>query len=116
MSTLLVVSTCLLGLWFTLLGTGKLLATAQMTERAAHVGFTVGGYRVIGVLELAGVLGLFAGWVVTGLGIAAAAGFLLLLAGAVLAHLRAGDRLPAAAPAILSAVLVVAYLIALFQK
>ncbi|MEU6352996.1 DoxX family protein [Streptomyces sp. NPDC047072] len=116
MSALDTILTCLLALWFTLLSAGKLLGTAQMAERAAHLGFTVGGYRVIGALELAGVLGLFAGWSVTGLGIVAAAGFLLLLAGAVLAHLRAGDRLPAAAPAILSAVLVVAYLIALLQK
>lgn len=108
--------TSLLALFFTLLGAGKLLGTAQMAERAAHVGFTAGGFRVIGALEIAGVVGLFAGWAVTGLGVAAAAGFLLLLVGAVLAHLRAGDKLPAVVPSLVSAALVVAYLVFLLQK
>ncbi|MEU4486745.1 DoxX family protein [Streptomyces purpurascens] len=112
----LVIITSVLAVWFALLGTGKLLGLPAMAERAAHVGFSLGGYRIIGVLELASVIGLFAGWAVTGLGVAAAVGLLLLLTGAALAHLRAGDRLSALAPAIVSAALVVAYVIVLFQK
>ncbi|MFE5486498.1 DoxX family protein [Streptomyces sp. NPDC056527] len=104
--TALVILTSALALWFTLPATGKLLGTAAMAERAAHVGFTVGGYRVIGALEIAGVVGLFAGWSFTGVGVAAATGFLLLLVGAAVSHLRAGDRLPALVPAIVSAALV----------
>ncbi|WP_030620365.1 DoxX family protein [Streptomyces fulvoviolaceus] len=111
--TALVILTSVLAVWFTLLGTGKILGLPAMAERAAHAGFTVGAYRVIGVLELAGVISLFTGWAVTGIGVAAATGFLLLLTGAALAHLRAGDRLPALAPAIVSAALVAAYLIVL---
>jgi len=109
----IVVLTTVLGLWFTLLGAGKALALPSMAERASHTGFTVGGYRVIGLLELAGVAGLFLGWAVTGIGVAAAVGLLLLLAGAVVTHLRVGDRLAGAAPAMVSAALVAAYLIVL---
>ncbi|MEU6201018.1 DoxX family protein [Streptomyces sp. NPDC047061] len=85
------------------------------STRATHVGFAVGGYRVIGLRELVGVVGLFASWAVTGLGVAAAC-LLLLLSGAALAHLRAGDRPPALLPAIVWVVPVAAYLIVLFQK
>ncbi|MER5791489.1 DoxX family protein [Streptomyces sp. NPDC059627] len=106
----LFVLTSILAVWFVLLGAGKVLGLPAMAERAAHVGFTVGGYRIIGLLELAGVLGLFVGWMVTGVGVAAAAGFLLLLTGAALAHLRAGDRPPALVPVIVSAALVAGYL------
>ncbi|WP_200301084.1 DoxX family protein [Streptomyces adelaidensis] len=111
--SVLVVLTAVLALWFTSLGAGKVLGTPSMAERAAHVGVGLGAYRVIGLLELAGVIGLFLGWAVTGIGVAAAVGFLLLLVGAAAAHLRAGDRLPAVAPAFVSAALVVAYLIVL---
>ena len=109
----LIIITAVLAVWFGLLGVGKVLGTPAMAERAAHVGFGVGAYRVIGALELIGVIGLFSGWAVTGIGVAAAAGFLLLLAGAALAHLRAGDRLPALAPAVVTAALVAAYLVVL---
>ncbi|MFG3289083.1 DoxX family protein [Streptomyces sp. NPDC048179] len=109
----LIAITAVLALWFGLLGVGKVLGTSAMAERAAHVGFRIGTYRVIGILEVAGVIGLFIGWAVTGIGVAAAAGFLLLLAGAALAHLRAGDRWPAIAPAIITAALVAAYLVIL---
>ncbi|MGW6909129.1 DoxX family protein [Streptomyces sp. NPDC054940] len=111
----LTVLTSLLAVWFAFLGVGKVMGTAAMAERAAHVGFGVGVYRVIGALELAGVIGLILGLTLPALGALAAAGFLLLLAGAVAAHLRAGDRLPAAAPAIVSALVVAAYLIVLFR-
>ncbi|NUP24759.1 MAG: hypothetical protein HOZ81_53645 [Streptomyces sp.] len=47
MSALDTVLTCLLTFWFTLLSAGKLLGTAQTAERAAHLGFTVGGWRVM---------------------------------------------------------------------
>ena len=111
---LLPVLTAVLAVWFSLLGAGKVLGTGAMAERADHVRFSLGAYRAIGFLELAGVMGLLLGLVVPALGAAAAAGFLVLLAGAVAVHLRAGDRLPALAPAILSAVAVAAYLIASF--
>lgn len=45
-------------------------------------------WSTIGVLELCAALGLLAGLVVAWLGVAAAAGVALLMAGAVLAHLR----------------------------
>ncbi|MCI3270673.1 DoxX family protein [Streptomyces cylindrosporus] len=109
----LTILTLVLAVWFGLLGATKVVAIPAMAERAAHVGFSVGAYRVIGLLELTGVIGLFVGWAVTGVGVAAAAGFLLLLAGAAVAHLRAGDRLLGVAPAVVSAALVAGYLVVL---
>ncbi|MBU6529656.1 DoxX family protein [Streptomyces mayonensis] len=109
----LTILTLVLAVWFGLMGAAKVLAIPAMAERAGHVGFSVGAYRGIGLLELIGVIGLFAGWAVTGVGIAAAAGFLLLLAGAALAHLRAGDRVLGVAPVVVSAALVAGYLVVL---
>lgn len=48
-------------------------------------------FRTIGSLELTAVAGLLAGLVVLPLGIAAAAGLILLMVGAIIYHLRAGD-------------------------
>ncbi|MFI5551937.1 DoxX family protein [Streptomyces sp. NPDC051738] len=111
----LTVLTSVLAVWFAFLGVGKAIGAAPMVERAAHVGFGLGVYRVIGALELAGVIGLLLGLMLPALGALAAAGFLLLLTGAVAAHLRAGDRLSAVVPAIVSALVVVGYLIALLR-
>lgn len=69
-------------------------------------------YRTIGSLELAAVTGLLAGLVVLPLGIAAAAGLTLLMIGAIIYHLRAGDPAtallyPAAPLALSTAALIV---------
>jgi hypothetical protein len=50
-----------LGLFFTALGTAKVLSLPPMRRRAEHLGFTAGAYRVIGVCELAGAAGLAGG-------------------------------------------------------
>lgn len=85
---------------FTVAGAAKLLAVAPMRVRAAHVGFSVEAYRGIGVLELAGALGLLVGGALPFAPTAAAGGLLLLLVGAVAAHRRAGDGLKEATPAL----------------
>jgi hypothetical protein len=69
-----------------------------------HVGAQL--WRLVGALEVAGALGLAAGLVMPVLGIAAAAGLALLMAGAIAAHARAQD-LRNAAPAALLLVLAV---------
>lgn len=106
MSPLIVLSVVLAAV-FAMLGTAKLLAVPAMRTRAAHVGFTVAAYRRIGILEVAGALGLLVGVAVPDLRAAAAAGLLLLLGGAVIAHLRAGGGIKGAAPAVVLAILLV---------
>ena len=82
------------------LGSAKLAAVPAMRARAEHVGFSVAAYRRIGSLEVLAVLGLLVGAFVPVIGALAAAGLLMLLGGAVVAHLRNGDGLREIAPAV----------------
>ena len=104
----------LLAMVFIFLGTAKVLAVAPMRVLAAHVGFSPGAYRVIGVLEIAGAAGLLIGLTVPLMGGLAGAGLFLLLAGALMTHLRNGDGVRRYALAVLCAALVVVYLVALY--
>ncbi|MEU6356144.1 DoxX family protein [Streptomyces sp. NPDC047072] len=106
MRTVLVV---VLALVFLPLGLAKLLALPFMREAAAHLGMSVGLYRVVGALEVAGVIGLFIGLVAGPLGAAAAIGLALLMAAAAGAHLRHGDPPVRALPAVVLAVAALAY-------
>jgi hypothetical protein len=96
---------------FTAAGAAKLAAVPAMRARAAHVGLSVAAYRRIGSLEILGVLGLLAGALVPVIGALAAAGLLLLLGGAVLAHLRSGDGPRELAPALVLGLTSLAFLI-----
>ncbi|WP_054375203.1 DoxX family protein [Rhodococcus rhodochrous] len=91
----------ILAVTFSAIGAAKVAAIASMRERAAHLGFDIGTYRRIGVVELAGALGLLAGWVIPGIGAAAAGGLMLLLAGAVVTHARSGDTVEDMYPALI---------------
>ncbi|MFD4599849.1 DoxX family protein [Streptomyces sp. NPDC058464] len=104
---------CLVAVAFLAVGVPKLLALAPMRELAAKSGYSVGAYRVIGALEIAGAAGIALGLAVPLLGGLAGAGLLILMAGAVITHVRGGDA-RGIAPALVSAVLVAAYLAALF--
>lgn len=90
------------------------LALPKARELAAETGFSVAAYRRIGVLQLAGAAGVALGLTMPPLGGLAGAGLLLLLAGAVVVHLRKGDPVAKFAPAAVCAVLVASYLAALF--
>ena len=114
MSITSVVLAGLLAMVFVFLGTAKVLAVAPMRERAAHLGYSTTAYRTIGVLEIAGVLGVLIGLAVPLIGALAGAGLLLLLAGALASHVRNGDGVREYAPALLCAALVVAYVAALY--
>lgn len=105
----------LLAVLFLSLGTAKILALAPMRELAAHVGFSTAAYRVIGVLEVAGAVGLLIGLVVPLIGGMAGAGLLLLLGGAVVTHLRNGDGIRKYAPALVTGLLVATYLYGAFR-
>ena len=96
---------------FAALGSAKLAAVPAMRARAAHVGFSVAAYRRIGLLEILGVLGLLVGALLPVIGALAAAGLLLLLGGAMIAHLRSGDGPRELAPALVLGLATLAFLI-----
>jgi hypothetical protein len=100
----------LLALFFGLLGAAKILALPAMRERAAHLRYAVSAYRLIGVAEVFGAAGLLVGMAWPPVGVLAAACLLLLVGGAVVAHLRNGDGGRLYAPAVVAAVVVGAYL------
>ena len=103
----------LVTLIFALLGTAKIMAVPPMRYLASEAGFSVDAYRGIGVLEVAGAVGVALGLAVPLLGRVAAVGLLLLLAGALITHIRQGDGPRKYAPVIVCGVLVAGYLAAL---
>ena len=96
---------------FAAAGAAKLAAVPAMRARAAHVGFSVAAYRRIGLLEILGVLGVLVGALLPVIGVLAAAGLLLLLGGAMIAHLRSGDGPRELAPALVLGLATLAFLI-----
>ena len=96
---------------FAAAGAAKLAAVPAMRARAAHVGFSVAAYRRIGLLEILGVLGLLVGALLPVIGALAAAGLLLLLGGAMIAHLRSGDGPRELLPALVLSLATLAFLI-----
>ncbi|MGW8380646.1 DoxX family protein [Streptomyces sp. ODS28] len=97
----------------TMLGPGvtKVLKRPQATEGAEHLGYSVSAFQAIGALEVAAAAGLVIGLFWTPLGIAAAAGLVLLLGGAVFSHRRVGDGPKLFLPALVLAVVAAATLI-----
>jgi uncharacterized membrane protein YhaH (DUF805 family) len=89
----------------------KLLAHSKMQESARHFGIPWSRYRLIGVAELAAAAGVLSGLWWHPIGVAAAAGMAALLIGALVAHRRAGDSGKEAAPALLTLVIAIAYLV-----
>ncbi len=97
----------LLFVTFAASGAQKIVFNPVISKSAEHLGFTKRGYQRIGVLELAGALGLIVGVVAhrsSFLGILnelAAAGLALTMALAVRAHLRHGDGAKLFTPALI---------------
>jgi hypothetical protein len=106
----LVALAALIGVGFAALGTSKILAVPAMRDRAAHVGFSVDAYRRIGFLEVAGAAGVLLGFVAPELGVLAGTGLLLLMLGALVAHVRQRDGLAEMAPALVVVALLGVYL------
>ena len=90
-------------------GLAKLLAHPKMRKAAAHFRIPWPSYRLIGVAELAAA-GVLAGLWWHLLGVAAAAGMVFLLIGALLTHKRAGDGAKEAAAAWVALAITVPYL------
>ncbi|ALV43617.1 invasion protein [Pseudarthrobacter sulfonivorans] len=96
---------------FTMLGLAKVAGTEAMLARAAHVGLNSTAYKRIGALELLAALGLLLGLVEPWIGLAAAVGLVLLMAGAFVTHLRNGDGPREIAPAAVMTAVLVGYLV-----
>jgi hypothetical protein len=94
---------------FGLAGSAKLAAVPAMRARAEHVGLGVDAYRRIGALEILAVLGILVGAAVPVIGVLAATGLVLLLGGAVIAHLRNGDGIRELAPALVLGAVAVSF-------
>jgi uncharacterized membrane protein YphA (DoxX/SURF4 family) len=101
----------LLAAVFLFSGGRKVVGGTAVTGEATHLGLPPTGYRAIGVAEVAAAVALLVGLVWAPLGIAAAAGLVLLMPGAVIAHVRAGDGPAAWAPAIVLTVVVAVALV-----
>ena len=82
-----------------------------MRGRAEHVGYSVEAYRGIGAIELLAALGILVGAAVPVIGVVAATGLVLLLAGAVVTHLRNGDSFRELAPALVLGAVAIAFVL-----
>lgn len=101
----------LLALAFLGAGAAKLVGVEQSDQMRDHLGIGVVQWRVIGVLEVAGAVGVLLGLAVSALGAAAAAGLLLTSLGGAATHLRAGDPPKAAMPVVVLGLLSAATLL-----
>jgi hypothetical protein len=86
----------------------KLLGVRQSLAVRDHLKISPSLWRVIGLLELAGVVGVLAGLKWPPLGIAAATGLALLAVGAIASHVRSSDSISETAPSVIGLGLAVA--------
>jgi uncharacterized membrane protein YphA (DoxX/SURF4 family) len=107
MSIAITVLSALLTVAFLGSGALKLVGAKQSLQMRDQLHVGAQQWQLVGALEVAGALGLTAGFVVPVLGIAAAIGLALLMVGGIVTHARAHD-LRNAAPAALLLVLAVA--------
>jgi uncharacterized membrane protein YphA (DoxX/SURF4 family) len=86
-----IIVSALLALVFTFSGVNKLNGNKEMHQVRDRLHIAPKLWLTIGALEIAAAVGLLVGLKVAALGVAAAAGLVLLMAGAIVAHLRARD-------------------------
>jgi DoxX-like family len=103
-----VIVTASLAVLFTFSSLIKLVGVRQSLAIRDHLGVKPMQWRLIGLLELAGVVGVLAGLAWAPIGVAAAVGLALLLLGAIIFHVRAADSAADIAPAVIGLGLAVA--------
>jgi hypothetical protein len=103
-----IVVTALLAALFAFAGLIKVLGVRQSLAIRDHLGVDPTQWRLIGLLELAGVAGVLVGLTWAPIGIAAAIGLTLLIVGAIVFHVRASDSVADTAPAVIGLGLAVA--------
>jgi hypothetical protein len=110
--TLINILALVLAASFSLTGTMKILALPPARQLAADVHYSVPAYRMIGVLEIAGAAGVITSiFAFPHLGFLAALGLLTLMGAALGTHLRNGDPIGKAAPAVILGLLAAGYVI-----
>lgn len=82
--------------------TGLPMATgrASSVEQGRHLGFSPEHYRLVGLVQIVGAVALAIGLFWAPLAVAAAGGFALMMVGAVVVHVRAGDPVAKVFPAV----------------
>jgi hypothetical protein len=100
-----------LALALTFTGSIKVLNTSMARENAAHLKVSTQRFRLIGIAELAAVVGLLAGIAIKPLAIVTAAAVCLLMAGALGYHAKARDNFQAMLPAIITEAMAVAVVV-----
>ncbi len=103
-----VIVTALLAALFAFAGLIKVVGLRQSLAIRDHLGVQPAPWRVIGLLELAGVAGVLVGLVWAPIGVAAAVGLALLVLGAIVFHVRASDSAADTVPAVVGLGLAVA--------
>ena len=103
-----IVVTALLAALFGFAGLIKVVGVRQSLAIRDHLGVDPTQWRLIGLLELAGVAGVLVGLTWAPIGIAAAIGLTLLIMGAIVFHVRASDSVADTAPAVIGLGLAVA--------
>ena len=89
----------------------KITEQQSMRDMAEHFAIPWPRYRAIGYLELVAVAGIVLGLWWPSIGIVAGAGTVLLLAGAVVVHARAKDRLADMVPALATLAAAIGYVV-----
>ena len=108
MMTAKVIVTALLAALFGFASLIKIAGLRQSLAIRDHLGVKPVQWRLIGLLELAGVAGVLVGLVWPPIGVAAAIGLALLVLGAIVFHVRASDSVADTAPAVIGLGLAVA--------
>lgn len=103
-----VIVTALLAALFGFASLIKLVGLRQSLAIRDHLGVKPVQWRLIGLLELAGVAGVLVGLAWPPIGVAAAIGLTLLVLGAIVFHVRASDSVADTAPAVIGLGLAVA--------
>jgi DoxX-like family len=103
-----VIVTALLAALFGFAGLIKIAGLRQSLAIRDHLGVKPVQWRLIGLLELAGVTGVLVGLAWPPIGVAAAIGLALLVLGAIVFHVRASDSVADTAPAVIGLGLAVA--------
>ncbi len=105
MSTATVFVSVVLALLFLATAAGKLTGQRASIASRDHLEIAPVRWQQIGLLEVVGAFGVLIGLTLPPLGVAAAAGLVLLSLGAIATHVRAGDTPAAALPALAALVL-----------
>ncbi|MGH3554832.1 MAG: DoxX family protein [Mycobacterium sp.] len=103
-----VMVTALLAALFAFTSLIKLVGVRQSLAIRDHLGVKPMQWRVIGLLELAGVAGVLVGLAWPPIGVVAAIGLALLVLGAIVFHIRASDSAADTVPAVIGCGLAVA--------